>query len=40
MNEDRSRNGSSERKGWFEKLSNALLGEPQDRNQLVDVLRD
>ena len=27
-------------RSWFERLSQALQGEPQDRDQLVDVLRD
>jgi len=39
MSEDRSSNESSH-KNWFERLSQALLGEPQDRQQLVDILRD
>lgn len=39
MSEDRSSNESSHR-NWFERLSQALLGEPQDRQQLVDILRD
>jgi magnesium and cobalt transporter len=39
MNDDRSTNGSGHR-SWFEKISQALLGEPQDREQLVDLLRD
>ncbi len=29
-----------ESKGWLERLSQALLGEPQDREQLVELLRD
>ncbi len=29
-----------ESKGWLERFSQALLGEPQDREQLVDLLRD
>ncbi len=35
--EDKSKQGS---KSWFERLSYALLGEPQDREQLVELLRD
>lgn len=30
----------SDNKSWFERLSYALLREPQDREQLVDLLRD
>ncbi len=29
-----------ENKGWLERLSQVLLGEPQDREQLVELLRD
>ncbi len=41
MSNDRSSstNGTSHR-SWFERLSQALLGEPQDREQLVELLRD
>ncbi len=39
MNEDRSTSGSSQ-KTWFERISQALLGEPQDREQLLTLLRD
>ena len=39
MSEDRSSTEPAQR-SWFERLSQALLGEPQDREQLVDVLRD
>jgi len=40
MNDDRpSTNGSGSRT-WLERLTQALLGEPQDREQLLDVLRD
>lgn len=31
---------SSDNKSWFEKLSNLLLREPHDREQLVNLLRD
>ncbi len=30
----------STNKTWLEKLSNALVGEPQDREQLLEILRD
>lgn len=41
MSSDRSSNGSSStHRTWFERLSQALLGEPQDREQLVELLRD
>ena len=39
MNGDRSISGSSQ-KTWFERISQALLGEPQDREQLLALLRD
>jgi len=39
MKEDRSSSGSDGRT-WFEKISQALTGEPRDREQLVDLLRD
>ena len=40
MNDDRpSTNGSGQR-SWFERLSQALLGEPRDREQLIQVLHD
>jgi magnesium and cobalt transporter len=39
MSEDRSSTETTQ-KSWFERLSQALAGEPQDREQLVDVLRD
>ena len=39
MSEDRSSKGTPQR-SWIERISQALLGEPQDREQLVDLLRD
>jgi len=40
MNDDRpSTNGSGVR-SWLERVSHALLGEPRDREQLLDVLHD
>jgi len=39
MKEDRSSNGSG-RRTWIDRISQALLGEPQDREQLVQLLRD
>ncbi len=39
MNEDRSSNGSSQR-SWFSRLSQILLGEPRDTEDLVEMLRD
>ena len=39
MNVERSGNGSGHR-SWFERLSQVLLGEPQDREHLKEVLRD
>ena len=39
MTEDRSGQSSVQR-SWLEKLSQALLGEPRDRQQLIDILRE
>ena len=39
MNEDRSGQGSAQRT-WLEKLSQVLLGEPRDRQQLIEILRE
>jgi magnesium and cobalt transporter len=41
MNEDRSHSTSTSQRGWLERLGQALSGgEPRDRHDLVDVLRD
>ncbi len=39
MKEDHSNNGTSQR-SWIDRLSQALLGEPTDREELVHVLRE
>jgi magnesium and cobalt transporter len=39
MNEDRSSSSHGQR-SWLERLSQALLGEPEDREALVEMLRD
>jgi len=39
MKEDRSSSGPSQR-SWIDRLSQALLGEPKDREQLIALLRD
>lgn len=39
MNEDRSGQSSAQRT-WLEKLSQVLLGEPRDRQQLIEILRE
>jgi len=39
MKEDQSSSGS-ENRTWFERISQALTGEPRDREQLVELLRD
>ncbi len=39
MKEGQSSNGSESR-SWFEKISQALTGEPRDRKALVELLRD
>lgn len=31
---------SQDKKSWFERISQALVGEPQDRAQLINLLRD
>lgn len=31
---------SQDKKSWFERISQALVGEPQDREQLINLLRD
>lgn len=40
MNEGRSSNGSTVRTGWLDKLGQVLSGEPRNREQLVELLRD
>jgi len=39
MNEDRHSTEPMQR-SWFERLSQVLMGEPKDRDQLVELLRD
>jgi magnesium and cobalt transporter len=39
MKEGRTSNGSESR-SWFERITQALTGEPQDRKELVELLRD
>ncbi len=39
MNEDRPSSGSAQRT-WIERISQVLLSEPKDREQLVELLRD
>ena len=39
MKEDRNSGGSIQR-SWVDRLSQALLGEPKDREQLIALLRD
>lgn len=38
MNDDPSSNGAS--RSWLDRLSHALTGEPRDREELVELLRD
>jgi magnesium and cobalt transporter len=40
MNETSKNNPETQTKTWLEKLAQALLGEPQDREQLISLLRD
>lgn len=39
MNDDKPGHTSSQR-SWLDKLSQALLGEPRDRQQLIEILRE
>jgi magnesium and cobalt transporter len=39
MNDDKSGQTSTQR-SWLDKLSQALLGEPRDRQQLIEILRE
>ena len=39
MKEDRT-NSAAESRSWFEKITQALTGEPRDRKELVELLRD
>jgi magnesium and cobalt transporter len=38
MNEERSE--PSHKPSWLERLSSALMGEPKDRDELMELLRD
>lgn len=40
MSVERPNNGGLAPRSWFDRLSQALLGEPKDREQLVSLLRD
>ena len=40
MNDDNSSEGDSRCLSWFERLSQVFLGEPKDRTELLEVLRD
>ncbi|HHQ43215.1 MAG TPA: CBS domain-containing protein [Chromatiales bacterium] len=40
MSEDRSSDGSGAQRSWLERLGQLLLREPQDREQLVELLRE
>ncbi|MFV1981936.1 MAG: HlyC/CorC family transporter [Thiohalomonadales bacterium] len=40
MNEELQINSENQAKTWLERLAQALLGEPQDREQLITLLRD
>ncbi len=39
-NDDRPSNGSEGARSWLERIGQALLGEPRDRDQLLEVLRE
>ncbi len=39
MKEERLSNNVSDSRTWFEKITEAFLSEPKDRNQLVEILR-
>lgn len=40
MNDNSIKNSEAQAKTWLERLAQALLGEPQDREQLISLLRD
>ncbi|VAW99411.1 Magnesium and cobalt efflux protein CorC [hydrothermal vent metagenome] len=40
MNQAEKNNSENQNKNWLERLAQALLGEPQDREQLLSLLRD
>ena len=40
MNNEKNNNSENQSKTWLERLAQALLGEPQDREQLISLLRD
>ncbi len=40
MNQVEKNNSDNQNKNWLERLAQALLGEPQDREQLLSLLRD
>lgn len=40
MSDDRPSSGAAGSRSWLERLTHALLGEPRDREQLLEVLRD
>ncbi len=40
MNQAEKNNSDNQNKNWLERLAQALLGEPQDREQLLSLLRD
>ncbi|HEB98945.1 MAG TPA: magnesium/cobalt efflux protein, partial [Thiotrichales bacterium] len=39
MNEDRTSNGPGQR-SWIERLGQVLSGEPRDKEELIELLRD
>lgn len=40
MNDDRPSTNGSGNRSWLERIGHALLGEPRDREQLIQMLRD
>jgi magnesium and cobalt transporter len=40
MNDDRPSTNGPGNRSWFERISHALLGEPRDRDQLLETLRE
>ena len=40
MSDEQSGKGNSQQKGWMERISQLLTGEPQDRDDLMDILRE
>lgn len=40
MSDDNPPSSNAHKKGWFEKVSQLFQGEPQSRDELVEVIHD